>query len=50
MPEPGTYGPCVQGGIYLMLAPLAAGEYTIQLGSSWPDGEGLEITYNLKVQ
>ncbi len=46
---PGYYGPCVQDGIYLMLAPLAAGEHTIHFTASWPDGNGLDVTYNLTV-
>ena len=50
LPVPGTYGPCVQDGIYLMLAPLAAGEHTIHFAASWPDGNGLDITYYLTVE
>jgi hypothetical protein len=48
--EPGSYGPCVQDGIYLMLAPLRAGNHTIRFTASWPDGNGLDITYHLAVQ
>jgi hypothetical protein len=47
--QAGTYGPCVQDGIYLMLAPLAAGQHTIHFAASWSDGNGLDVTYNLTV-
>jgi hypothetical protein len=50
--EPGIYGPCVDDGIYLMLAPLAPGIHTIQFsaqsfwyGNPW----ALEVTYHLTV-
>jgi hypothetical protein len=48
----GTYGPSVDDGIYLMLAPLPAGKHTIHFtaqsfwfGNPW----ALEVTYHLTV-
>jgi hypothetical protein len=51
---PGTYGPCVDDGIYLMLAPLKPGLHTIRItaasaGSALGDF-ALDVTYNLTVK
>jgi hypothetical protein len=43
--EPGIYGPSVQDGIYLMLAPLPAGQHTIHFTAK----DFLDVTYNLTV-
>jgi len=43
---PGTYGPSVDDGYYLMLAPLPAGTHTIHFSA----GEYLDVTYHLTVQ
>ncbi len=43
--EPGTYGPTVADGIFLMLKPLPVGQHTIHWNS--PNGE---VTYHLTVQ
>jgi hypothetical protein len=48
----GTYGPCVDDGIYLMVAPLSAGEHTIHFTaatSAWGPF-ALEVTYHLTVE
>ncbi len=47
----GTYGPCVDDGIWLMLAPLPAGEHTIHFtaGSTAWGPFALEVTYHLTV-
>lgn len=48
----GTWGPCVDDGIYLMLAPLPAGEHTITFAakSLWSGAPwALEVTYHLTV-
>jgi hypothetical protein len=45
-----TYGPAVDDGIYLMLAPLSAGKHTIRvMGGSGPSFR-LEVTYHLTVK
>jgi hypothetical protein len=50
-----TYGPSVQDGIYLMLAPLSAGEHTIHFSAhhEFPPDKGgefsLDVTYHLTV-
>jgi hypothetical protein len=41
----GVYGPCVDDGLYLMLAPLSAGHHTIHFSIEG----GLDVTYNLTV-
>lgn len=51
---PGTYGPSVDDGIYLMLAPLRAGQHTIRItaasaGSILGDFD-LDVTYHLTVK
>ena len=48
--QPGTYGPSVQDGIYLMLPPLPAGHHTIQFSAAGFHGWWLEVTYHLKVK
>jgi len=46
----GTYGPTVDDGVYLMLAPLSAGAHTIHFTVAAPDGTfSLDVTYNLTV-
>jgi hypothetical protein len=44
----GTYGPGIDDGYYLLLAPLPAGKHTIHFHGSMP-GFTLDITYNLTV-
>ncbi len=44
--QPGTYGPAVQDGIYLMVAPLSAGRHTIHFTVSG----FLDVTYHLTVK
>jgi hypothetical protein len=49
----GTYGPCVDDGIYLMLPPLTPGQHTIHFTAASVSGTtpfALEVTYNLTVQ
>jgi hypothetical protein len=46
--DPGT-GDSVGLGYYLMLAPLSAGQHTIQFGGRGESGFALDITYNLTV-
>lgn len=56
-PPPGDpneyYGPCVDDGYYLLLAPLAVGEHTIRFtGGLFWEGEPffyLDVTYNITV-
>ena len=43
--EPGLYGPSIQDGIFVMVAPLAAGEHIIRFTA----GDFLDVTYNLTV-
>jgi len=47
----GTYGPFVNDGFYLMLAPLSAGEHTIHFSGAVPSFGGftLDITYHIAV-
>jgi hypothetical protein len=46
---PGTYGPSVDDGIYLMLAPLRPGLHTIRITAA--SGEfALDVTYHLTVK
>jgi hypothetical protein len=49
----GTYGPSVDDGIYLMLAPLSPGTHTIHFTSaskdSWAGDFALDVTYHLTV-
>jgi hypothetical protein len=46
----GTYGPSVDEGIYLMLAPLSVGRHSIHFTAAAADGSwGLEVTYDLTV-
>ena len=50
--EPGIYGPSVDDGIYLLVAPLAAGQHTIHFSAqSFWYGEpwALEVTYHITV-
>lgn len=49
----GTYGPCVDDGIYLMLPPLTPGMHTIHFTAASMNGTtpfALEVTYHLTVQ
>jgi hypothetical protein len=46
----GTYGPAVDDGYCLMLAPLAHGEHTIQFTAALPDGSFSEdVTYHIAI-
>jgi hypothetical protein len=48
--SPGTYGPAVDDGYYVMLAPLSAGPHRIHFHGEIPDfAFTLDVTYNLKV-
>ncbi len=47
--QAGIYGPSLQDGVYLMLAPLKAGNHTIHFAAVFADGNGLDVTYNLTV-
>jgi hypothetical protein len=51
--EAGVYGPSVDDGIYLMLAPLSPGKHTIRFTAASVGFDGspfaLDVTYNLKV-
>ncbi len=47
--EPGIYGPCVDDGIFLMLAPLTAGKHTIHFTAASPPAFTLDVTYDLMV-
>lgn len=44
--QPGTYGPSIQDGIFLMLAPLRAGQHVIHFTASG----FLDVTYQLTVE
>jgi hypothetical protein len=46
---PGSYGPSVSDGYYLMLTPLSAGKHTIQIAAADSTGFSLDVTYNLTV-
>jgi hypothetical protein len=49
--QPGYYGPSVQDGIFLMLAPLSPGQHTIHFTATTGGGTwGLEVTYHLRVK
>jgi hypothetical protein len=45
----GTYSPAAAGGIYLLLAPLSAGEHLIHFEGSLDDGTTVNVTYHLVV-
>jgi hypothetical protein len=51
---PGTYGPCVDDGIYLMLAPLKPGQHTIHITSASTGSVlgdfALDVTYHLTMK
>lgn len=48
--DPGTYGPSMDEGYYLMLAPLNAGQHTIHFHGSLPTLPfTLDITYHITV-
>lgn len=47
---PGSYGPSLQDGVYLMLAPLSAGTHTIQFTAGTAGGFHLEVLYHLTIQ
>lgn len=51
--DPGKYGPSVDDGIYLMLAPLRPGKHTIRFTAASVGFDGqpwaLDVTYHLKV-
>jgi hypothetical protein len=47
---PGTYGPSIDDGYWLMLAPLAVGEHTIHFTAAQADGSwATDVTYHLTV-
>jgi hypothetical protein len=46
---PGSYGPSVSDGYYLMLAPLSAGQHTIDFAAAAGGGFSLDVTYHLTV-
>jgi hypothetical protein len=48
--QPGIYGPSVQDGIYVMLAPLPAGPHEIHFSAAGAHGWGLDVTYHLTVK
>jgi hypothetical protein len=43
------YGPCVDDGYYLMLAPLSIGKHTIRFTGSFGDWFSLDVTYKITV-
>jgi hypothetical protein len=45
LPLPGTYGPSIEDGIYLMVAPFSKGQHTIHFTA----GTFLDVTYHLTV-
>ncbi len=48
--QAGSYGPTVQDGIYLMLAPLSPGAHTIHFAAGMGDTFHIDVTYYLTVQ
>jgi hypothetical protein len=49
--DPGTYGPSVTDGYWLMLSPLSKGKHTITFGTNPTSAGGfdLDVTYNITV-
>lgn len=48
--DPGSYGPAVSGGYWIMLPPLQKGDHVITFSGSNPsDGFSSDVTYNLTV-
>jgi hypothetical protein len=49
--DPGTYGPAVTDGYWLMLSPLSKGEHTITFGTNPTTAGGfdLDVTYHINV-
>jgi hypothetical protein len=47
---PGTHGPSVDDGYYLMLAPLSKGKHTIHFTGGVGDWFHLDVTYHLTVK
>jgi hypothetical protein len=48
--QAGSYGPSLQDGIYLMLAPLSPGQHTIHFtATTWGGDWDLEVLYHLTV-
>jgi hypothetical protein len=45
----GTYSPAAAGGIYLLLAPLSAGEHLIHFEGFLDDGTTINVTYHIVV-
>lgn len=50
LPGPATYGPSVDDGIYLMLAPLPAGQHTIHFTAAGATDPSVDVTYHLTVE
>lgn len=49
--EPGTHGPCVDDGYYVMLEPLKPGFHTLHFSATLTDsGFSLDVTYHLTVE
>ena len=46
----GTYGPAVDDGYYLMLAPLSAGRHVIHIVADDGNGKAMDVTYHLTVK
>lgn len=46
---PGTYGPSVDDGMYVMLTPLPPGQHNIHFTAKLGDGFELDVTYYLTV-
>jgi len=50
----GSYGPTVDDGIYLMVAPLRPGQHTVHFTAaskdSWAGDFSLDVTYHLTVK
>jgi hypothetical protein len=43
------YGPCVDDGYYLMLAPLSVGKHTIRFTGCLGEGFSLDVTYKITI-
>ena len=46
---PGTYGPAVSGGFYVMLAPLSAGSHTLHFKGAVGGLTTEDVTYHLTI-
>ena len=45
----GTYSLAVDDGVYVMLAPLSAGDHTLHFTGTIPPGFNINITYHLHI-